>query len=56
MELDPKRDDLAMGRVKHQETDVEARTVEGWKLLGWPVVRSERLIKFRDSWFSSKYI
>ena len=29
MELDPKRDDLAMGRVKHQETDVEALTIDG---------------------------
>ena len=34
MELDPKRDDLAMGRLKPPETDVEGRTVEGCKLLG----------------------
>jgi hypothetical protein len=41
--------------------DQAERKREGWtrvccKILGWIVDRGERLIKFRDSWFSAKSI
>src|SRR3989344_9705930 len=52
--LDPKPGELAMGRVKSRESEMEART--GWSCdsFGCPVVRSEKLIELGNSWFSPK--
>jgi len=39
----------------HEQT-IEGRTCVCCNMLRWIVIRGERLIKLRDSWFSAKFI
>jgi hypothetical protein len=54
LEIDAKRDDLSLTRMKSGWHRMEVRTSVGWKPLGWVEDRGERPIKFRDSSFSPK--
>ena len=51
---DPKPSELAITRVKSDESRMEARTYESCNTLGRVVVRSEKLNELGNSWFSPK--
>ena len=53
---DPKPDELTMSRLNPDENWGEGRTRETCNPLGWPEVRSEKLIEFGNSWFFPKQL